>query len=50
MFRPFIIRPSSGWIQSSEELHKAIYYNQQCQCELNGNEISFYKKLGGGVY
>jgi hypothetical protein len=25
MFRPFLIRPSSGWIQLSEEPYKTIY-------------------------
>ena len=39
MFRPLLVRPSSGWIQWSEEL----YNNANNIIKVRGDEISFTK-------
>jgi hypothetical protein len=41
MFRLFLIRPSSGWIQFSEEPYKAIIIS--ISVNKSGDEISFTK-------
>ena len=38
MFRPLLVRPSSGWTQRSEEL-----YNNAILSLVRGDEISFKK-------
>jgi len=42
MFRPFLIRPSSGWIQLSEEPYKAIQYSHQCHNDTDDYFILLY--------
>ena len=48
MFRPFLVRPSSGWIHLLEELNyntNTIQYNERCRVS-GGDEISFTKVRG----
>ena len=50
MFRPFLVRPSSGWIHLLEELYyNTIQYNQQCRVS-GGDEILFTNVKGCVVH
>jgi hypothetical protein len=48
MFRPILVRPSSGWTQLLEELYyNTIQYNVMHSVSVSGgDEISFTKNMG----